>query len=268
MKQTTVQWWRQLGDPSLNSDIRSAFANSPNLRSIALRIDQAEAAVANARAAMLPSLNLGFGYSGGRKENIDFGPYSLAPWETGGNLSWEVDITGKLRAATRASVANTEAAILDYQSAKLLLSSRIAATRLNLYRFNAEIASLNEALAASHDTLSVLTERNTAGLIANSSVSNQRAKNETLKRIQLEVTRLRDLTIVQLRTLRGGSQAGNTSRASFPTFGSSKSKSLDQVLAFHPSLLAAEANVRAAFEMEQVARLNLLPSFKLALLNI
>ena len=230
---------------------------------MALRIDQAEASVANAHAAMLPSLNLGFGYSEGRRKNIDFGPYSLAPWETGGNLSWEIDITGKLRAAKRASVANTEAAIWDYQSAKLLLSSRIAATRLNLYRFNAEIASLNESLEASRDTLSTLTERNKAGIIANSAVSNQRAENEKIKRLQLDLTRLRDLTVVQLRTLRGGSQTGNSSKDSFPSFDSPSSKPLNKVLALHPSLLAAEAKIRAAFRMEDAARLDLLPSFKI-----
>lgn len=262
MKQASVQWWRQLGDPSLNSDIQSAFSNNPDLKSVALRIDQAEAAVANARAAMLPKLNLGFGYGEGRRENVDFGPFSLAPWETGGNLSWEIDVTGKLRTAKRASITNTEAAIWDYQSAKLLLSSRIAATRLNLYRFNAEIASLDESLEASRDTLATLAERNKAGMIATSAVSDQRAENEKLKRLQLELTRLRDLTVVQLRTLRGGSQPENASKASFPSFGSPSSKPLNQVIALHPSLLAAEAKVRAAFEMEKAARLDLLPSFK------
>lgn len=262
MKQATMQWWRELGDPSLNNDIQAAFSNNPDLKSVALRIDQAEAAVENARAAMLPSLNLGFGYGKGRKNEVDFGPYSLAPWESGGSLSWEIDVTGNLRAAKRASVANTEAAIWDFQSANLLLSSRIAATRLNLYRFNAEIASLNESLEASRDTLSTLTERNAAGLIATSAVSNQRAENEKLKRLQLDLIRLRDLTIVQLRTLRGGSQPQNPLKGSFPSFGPISSKPLNQVLALHPSLLSAEAKVRAAFEMEQASRLDLLPSFK------
>lgn len=262
MKQANVRWWRQLGDSSLSSDINTALSQNPSLRSIALRIDQAEAAVANARAATLPRLNLGFGYVEGRKREVDFGPYSLAPWETGGNLSWEIDVTGKLRAAKQASLANTEAAFWDYQSAKLLLSSRIAATRLNLYRFNAEIASLDESLKASRDTLNTLTERNSAGLIADSALSNQRAENKKLERLQLDLTRLRDLTVVQLRTLRGGTQAGNISRSSFPSFGVSSSKSLNEILAAHPSLLAAEAKVRAAFQMERSARLDLLPSFK------
>jgi outer membrane protein TolC len=262
MKQARVRWWRELGDSSLNNDIQSAFSNNPDLKSVALRIDQAEATAASARAAMLPGLNLGFGYREGRKREVDYGPYSLAPWEMGGILSWEIDITGKLRAARRATDAKTAAAIWDYQSARLLLASRIAATRLNLYRFNAEIASLEESLSASRDTLSTLIERNTAGLIASSALSNQRAENEKLKRLQLDLTRLRDLTIVQLRTLRGGSQPGDSSRDSFPSLGAAPAKPLNQILALHPALLAAGAKVRAAFEMEQAARLDLLPSFK------
>jgi len=262
MKQARVRWWRGLGDSSLNSDIESAFLNNPGLRSVALRIDQAEAVGASARAAMLPSLNLGFGYREGRKREIDFGPYSLAPWESGATLSWEIDVSGKLRAARRATAANTEAAIWDYQSARLLLASRIAATRLNLYRFNAEIASLEESLSASRNTLSTLVERNKAGLIASSALSNQRAENEKLKRLQLDLTRLRDLTIVQLRTLRGGSHPENSSRDFFPSLGTAPAKPLKQILVLHPTLRAAGAKVRAAFEMEQAARLDLLPSFK------
>lgn len=262
MKQATVPWWRQLNDSSLNRDIQSAFSKNPNLKTIALRIEQAEAAVANARATMLPTLNLGFGYRAGRGRNIDFGPYTLAPWEMGGNLSWEADLTGRLRSAKRASEANATAAVWDYKLAQLLLASRVAATRLNLYRFNAEIASLGDSLQASQDTLATLIERNTAGLIANSAVSNQRAENEKLTRLRLDLVRLRDLTIVQLRTLRGGSEADKLTGTNFPDFKPYRPLPLDQILANHPSLLAAEAQLRAAYEMENSARLNLLPSFR------
>jgi len=265
MSRAEIRWWEELGDSALDGDIKAAFTHNPDLRAVSLRIDRAEAAASHARAAMLPSLNLGFGYREGRARDVDFGPYSLAPWETSTGLSWEVDASGKLRAARRAAQAGTEVAIWNYQSARLLLSSRIAATRLNLYRFNAELALLEESLAANRATLDTLVERSEAGLIARSALAKQGAENEKLNRLQLDLTRLRDLTIVQLRTLRGGTLPGKTARSIFPRGQGERdrAKPLDQILALHPGILAAGAEVRAAFEIEQAAKLDLLPSFKI-----
>jgi outer membrane protein TolC len=233
------------------------------LQSVALSIDQADAAVANARASLLPRLNLGFGYSEGRKKEVDFGPYSLAPWETSGGFSWEIDVSGKLRAAKRSAQKNRDAAVWDYQAARLLLASRVAASRFNLYRFNQELSHVNESLAASSKTTDVLVERSGAGLIADSMLNKQRAEHDRQIRQKLDLERLRDLSIVQLRTLRGGTAPAETSRKGFPVVNSADSYTLDKALRFHPEILAAEARVRAAFQLEKATRLNLLPSFKI-----
>jgi len=262
-KRASIPWWRQLNDSSLNQDISAAFAANPGLRAVALRIDQADAAVASARASTLPRLNLGFGYREGREQEVDFGPYDLAPWQSSGNLSWEIDISGKLRAAKRSAAENRSAAVWDYHSARLALASRLAAVRMNLYRFNAELDDLNNSLAASTRTTSTLTERSQAGLIPDSILEKHQAENEKLLRQKLDLERLRDLTVVQLRTLRGGTNPNGTSRSNFPTPSSPSSQPLDQLLATHPSLLAAEARVRSAFQLERAARLDLLPSFQI-----
>ena len=98
-KRASIPWWRQLNDSSLNHDVTAAFSANPSLQTVALRINQADAAVAKARASTLPRLNLGFGYREGRRQEVDFGPYDLAPWKSSAVFSWEIDVTGKLRAA-------------------------------------------------------------------------------------------------------------------------------------------------------------------------
>jgi len=262
-KRARLPWWRQLNDPSLNQDVSAAFSSSPGLRAVALRIEQADAAVANARASTRPRMTLGFGYREGRKRDIDFGPYDLAPWDSGARLSWEIDLSGKLRAAQKSARENKTAAIWDYHSARLLLASRLAAVRLNLYRFNSELNDLNDSLTASKRTTGYLTERSQAGLIPDSILDKQRAENENLVRQQLDLERLRDLTLVQLRTLRGGSHPSGITRSSFPSPDSLSSRPLNELLASHPGILAAEARVRSAFQLEQSARLDLLPSFRI-----
>ena len=176
----STAWWAQLNDSSLNHDIEVAYTNNPNLQAVALRIQQADAAVAQARSLALPSLNLGFGYQEGRKREIDFGPYDLAPWQSSAGLSWEIDITGKLKAARDAAIEQKNASDWDYQAARLLLASRIASVRMNLYRFNTELENLKEALLSNRQTLSLLAEKSRAGLISDSVIDQQTAEELSL----------------------------------------------------------------------------------------
>ena len=263
---TSTAWWAQLNDSSLNHDIEVAYTNNPSLQAVALRIQQADAAVAQARSLALPSLNLGFGYQEGRKREIDFGPYDLAPWQSSAGLSWEIDITGKLKAARDAAIEQKNASDWDYQAARLLLASRIASVRMNLYRFNTELENLKEALLSNRQTLSLLAEKSRAGLISDSVIDQQTAEEERLIRTQLDLKRLRDLTIVQLRTLRGGSNPDGINQHKFPQPRTLKSYPVNQLLASHPEILAAESRVRSAFQIERSSRLNLLPSFQVNLL--
>ncbi|BDS05153.1 outer membrane efflux protein [Oceaniferula spumae] len=256
-------WWRKYGDASLNKDIAHAFSSNPDLAVVAARLEQANAAVKSARAVSLPSFNLGIGYREGRKKEVDFGPYDLAPWEGGGQLSWEIDLSGRLRAATQSARHAQEAAFWDLHAARLQMASRIAAARFNLYRFNAEISILQDSTTASQKTVTTLNQRATAGIAATTDVRRQQAEHDRFKRQLIDVRRLRDLTIVQLRTLTGGNYVSNTSQSSLPNVGNPPSLPMSQLLAANPTILAAEARVRSAFQLEKSAKLDLLPSFKL-----
>lgn len=261
MQQT---WWTRYGDSQLNRDVAVALTDNPDLGVIAARLERAEAQVSQSRAAGLPRLNLGIGHREGRKQDVDFGPYNLAPWEGGGQLTWEVDLNGRLRAATRSAKAARNAAFWDLHAAKLKLASRIAATRFNLYRFNAEVALLQESTRASLETVKTLKARADAGIIASSTYHRQQAEYERFKRQLIDVKRLRDITVVQLRTFTGGRAVGGITSSRLPSPKNLTSLPLAKLLQANPTLLAAEARVRSAFQLEKSAKLNLLPSFRLS----
>lgn len=259
-------WWRQLNDNSINQDVSAALANSPSLKVIELRSKQAEAAVAAARATTLPRINLGFGYQEGRRREVNSEPYDLAPWQSQSGISWEIDLTGKLKAAKNAAVENHNASIWDIASARQLLASRIANVRMNLYRLNAEITTLGLLQRNQGGTIENLSAQSQAGLIPDSTLFAQRAEGENLKRRKQDLMMLRDITVVQLRSLRGGTTPKNISSAQFPSPRYLPSQQLDKLISSHPSILAAEARVRAAFQLQHSAKLDLLPSFQINLL--
>lgn len=257
------QWWRQYNDVTLHQDIQSAWAENPEIHLIAARFERAAAQRQQVKAAAYPHLNLGIGYRDGRRQNIDFGPYELAPWEGGAQFSWEIDLSGRLRAAARAAKQLQDAAFWDVHAVKLLLANRIASSRFRLYRLNAELAVVQESIRASQNIVNILKHRERAGIIATAEVRQAEAEHEQLKREHMELERLRELNIVQLQTLVGGRQVKNTTRSQLPQVSGSYNIPVNRLLRSHPTLLAAEARVRSAFDQEQAARLNLLPSFRL-----
>ncbi|MBT8036831.1 MAG: TolC family protein [Verrucomicrobiae bacterium] len=240
----------------------AAFAHNPDLAVIAARLARADAQVASARASSIPTINLGLGHRDGRKREADFGPYALAPWESRGQFSWEIDLSGRLRATTRSARHARDAAFWDVHAARLQLASRIAATRFNLYRFNTEIALLKQSTGASQETLQALRARANAGIIATSTYHRQQAEHEKFTRQLVGVNRLRDITVVQLRTLVGGTMVSGTTRRQLPSPRDPSPLPLPQLLKASPTLLAAEARVRSAFQLEKSAKLDLLPSLR------
>lgn len=256
-------WWRQWNDAAMRSDIETAFAASPNLAAMAAKVARSQALAEGAQAAMRPTVNFRFGFAEGRQRNIDFGPFDLPPWQSGSFLSWEADLSGKLRAARQSAVENRTAAVEDLELARLVLATRLGALRLQLYRLNSEIAIVEESIESMRGSLGFLQEHREAGLSADAAVDRQQAALEKMTRERLDLIRQREVTEARMRTLRGGSPPAEGNRTRFPEPETGSSRRLVDLLASHPRLLAEAARVRAAFQLERSARLDLLPSFRL-----
>lgn len=256
-------WWRQWNDAAMRRDIETALVASPDLAAMAAKVARSQALAEGAQAAMRPTFNFRFGFAEGRQRNIDFGPFDLPPWQSGSFLSWEADLSGKLRAAQRSAVENRTAALEDLELARLVLATRLGALRLQLYRLNSEIAIVEESIESMRVTLGYLEERREAGLLADAAVDRQRAVLEKMARERLDLTRQREVTEARMRTLRGGTPPAEGDRMRFPEPETGSSRRLADLLASHPRLLAEAARVRAAFQLERSARLDLLPSFRL-----
>lgn len=258
-------WWKQYGDPALDRDIECAFQCSPSLQAIGARLDLADARVKSARAAALPQLNLGYGFRLGRKKEVDFGPYDLAPWTGAANLRWELDIFDKIRRARESAEFDRRRVFWDLEAARLVLAVRITESRFRIYRLGEEIAILDEAIEANDNILAILEDREEAGLIAETEVFRMVAEGENLERARKELERLRSLSEVTLDTLKGGypEERCEGLGGRLPGLPPIPYRCFDEMICCHPLLLSAESELRAAYRIEESARLDLLPTFRL-----
>lgn len=119
-------WVDSFNDPVLSQLVDRALANNFDLKSAAARV---EAAIAQARidsAGLWPQLSFAPGYQQAQVRSAGFGSAQFNVFETMFNLSWEVDVWGRIRAFREASVREAHAASADFQAARLSLAARVA----------------------------------------------------------------------------------------------------------------------------------------------
>jgi multidrug efflux system outer membrane protein len=205
------QWWLVFNDRTLNRLEAEALANNQDLRTAVNRIDEAQAQVRLATADLLPNLGGNGKFTNQRSSSTDAeqsgrlvgssslggggGGSSASPTFTGSNgplltqqpisstfdtfqhtidLSWELDIFGRVRRNVEAAKANRQGAEEDLLAAQLSVTSNLANQYFMLHALDSESAILERTIATRQDALRIAEERLTSGLTSELDV--QRAK--------------------------------------------------------------------------------------------
>lgn len=160
------EWWRAFNDPVLDKLIASADARNTSIQAAAARLAEARALARNADADRSPQVNAVAGgvRSAGLDRNLTPRPSSL--FTAGLEVSYEVDLFGKLSRASDAARldANSRDGLL--QSTRLLIEAEVAQTYLALRALDAERALVRDTVEAYRDTLKLTQSRQRAGDVA------------------------------------------------------------------------------------------------------
>ncbi|MFL6660610.1 MAG: efflux transporter outer membrane subunit [Rhizobacter sp.] len=162
-------WWTEFGDPTLSALVERAVAESPNLRVSQARVDSAAASVAATQASAGPQVNGTFEATRQR-----FSANSIYPPPIGGSIlntsvlqaagSWELDLFGRNRAALEAAVGAERAAEADREAARVLLSSNVVRSYLQLARLAEQRDIAQRTLADREALLGLIRQRVQGGL--------------------------------------------------------------------------------------------------------
>jgi NodT family efflux transporter outer membrane factor (OMF) lipoprotein len=127
-------WWSTFGDDRLDRLVQRALENNHDLSAAAARLEAAGAQARIAGADLLPEASLEFTPGRRRQNFIGFpipgggGVLSTTTTTYGAslNVSWEVDLWGRLRAREAAALADVEASRTDLEGARLSLAGQTA----------------------------------------------------------------------------------------------------------------------------------------------
>jgi outer membrane protein, multidrug efflux system len=134
----SLDWWQAFDDAELNHIVSLALAQNRTLLQASLNVERAQAIFGDTDNDTLPKGSLSGSHQSLKSPspNPSANPSAssqdndsiIRTNQVGANLSWDVDLFGKLRRASEAAKANSEQATLLWREAQIQLISQVASS--------------------------------------------------------------------------------------------------------------------------------------------
>lgn len=195
-------WWESFQDEQLAFIIEEALANNYDLAFAASRLDIAAAQATIAGVDLSPQVSAGRGVSR-QRTNIPAsgvaGSGTRAAYTTNYgvslDVSWELDLWGRVRSGAEASLAEYQATESDLVSAKLSIAAQSAKAWFALIESNQQVALARETVENFESTARQASDRVSAGVQPASDMhlaqSNLATARSTLQQRELTLDAIR-----------------------------------------------------------------------------
>ena len=277
-----AEWWRGFGSADLDAAIAAALAGNPGLEASVARIEQARANLRIAGADLFPTIGAsldstrnwvsGEGFGGGfgtgiGGRGVGGGGFSGTTHLGRVNVSYELDVFGRIRAGQAAAAERYAASRYDRAAVELLLLAEVADGFVSVTSLRERLAIARANLDAERQVLGVVEARLREGKTSRLEVAQQRT---AFANAEAAVTALEQLlrdAANALAVLQGampdGAAAGPDALAAL-TLPSIAPGQPALLLTRRPDLQRAEAELAAANADIGAARAALLPSLSLS----
>jgi NodT family efflux transporter outer membrane factor (OMF) lipoprotein len=174
------KWWTVFNDPVLDSLICYAYQQNLTLRVAGMRVLEARAQLAIATGNLLPQTQTATGdfkWNGISKNTANnllsvppspnFPPFKrwFGQWDTGFNLSWELDFWGRFRRAIEANSASLDASVENYDDVLVTLLGQVATAYTNMRITEQRIKYAQENVKLQTETLEIVQARFKRGVV-------------------------------------------------------------------------------------------------------
>ncbi len=261
-------WWLVFSDPVLTELEAKAASNNGDIRIAAARLTQARALLKSARADLWPQA--GAGLTAARSTAQQPYPKAANAYDLGLDLSYEVDVFGRLSKASKAAKLDADATAALLNDTQLLIQSRVAQTYFALRALDEDRAIVADTLEAYRASLKVTQRRYEEGDVAQLDVARletevARTQSESYALDQQRANLVNALAVLvgepaTTFELASSTWAAQPWAAAVPSIPAGVPS---DVLQRRPDVVAAEASLQAAQKRVGVARAAWFPTFTL-----
>jgi len=179
-------WWELFGDDQLNSLERQVDVGNQELKSAEARFREARALIGVVRADEFPTLGVGAAAASLRDSSHQ--PYFPLPssYATGDlqlplDLSYEVDLWGRIRRSVTVAGEKAQASAADLESVNLSLHAELAIDYFELRAADAQQRLLDDTVKAYSDSLELTRARLEGGASPESDVAQAKTQLDTAR---------------------------------------------------------------------------------------
>jgi multidrug efflux system outer membrane protein len=164
------KWWRIYGDGELDALVDEAFAKNSDLVIAAARVDEARAMVGETEAGYLPTVEA---RAGGTRQQISTRtatsfpgiPREYSAYRATLNVSYELDLFGRIRSSVRAARAELEASQAARDTVRLALAAQLAKSYYTLRALDEQVELTARTVSLRDEAFALQKRRSDAGLI-------------------------------------------------------------------------------------------------------
>ena len=158
---STLRWWESINDPLLNSYIENMLSDNLSLKEAEERIVQAREVVSMRNGARVPTLDIELEHSKSSTPanlSVSSSRTETERWNSGVQVSWQVDLFGRLRKDARASGYRLAAMHSDKEALEHLLIAEVLTRRVAI-AINARLLKLSEENLSAKQSIYDLVKR-------------------------------------------------------------------------------------------------------------
>lgn len=265
-----ISWKDIFTDPVLTQYIEKGLENNIDIRVALQQIIASEAYFKQGKAGNYPIFSANAQYahqelSKNSAQGAGIGG-SLDQYELAGALSWEADIWGKIRSNKRAFQASYLQTVAAHKAVKTRLIANIASVYFQLLSVDEQIKITEQTIETRENGLEITKALKDAGNVTEVGVKQTEAQFYTAQAILVDLKK-QSFILENTLAILLGDMPQDMQRSTLAEQHITSDLTLgvpSQLLSNRPDVIAAEFNLRNAFELTNVARSNFYPSLTLS----
>jgi len=166
----TSYWTEAFDIPELTHLIKTANADNPELNAMYERVIAKGEDATIAGAKLLPTANANVAGARNKRNLIGFNfpnsetSFTSSSFNSGINISWELDLWGKVKDSRNSAKRRFEASLSDFNAARLSLNGQVAKAWFNLVENSFQIQLVENTIETYSQNLSFINNRYQKGL--------------------------------------------------------------------------------------------------------
>ncbi|WP_343676780.1 efflux transporter outer membrane subunit [Paraburkholderia heleia] len=161
-----AEWWKLYDDPVLDRLIQEALSANTDLRVAVANLERSRAIYREARSGLFPSTTVSAGVGYGRDQTTWYGPgQAPAQWNdsAGLNVSYELDLFGRVRRDIEAAQDDTGVVAADYDATKVIVVAETTRAYVDACALGASIDVARSSIDLASHSLRIISSEEQAG---------------------------------------------------------------------------------------------------------